>query len=81
MISSPATLFLCLGILYCGEKAEIENALNIAAEEGEWHRKKKKMCKNNLFLHQPNPSLIGLCNLLNLSQIMSSFRLSTAVNF
>lgn len=31
-----------LGILYCGEKAEIEHALNIAAEEGEWHREKKE---------------------------------------
>lgn len=42
MISLSVTLFLCLGILYCGEKAEIENALNIATKEGEWHRKKKE---------------------------------------
>lgn len=42
MISS-VTLLPCLGVLYCGEKAEIENALNIAAKDGEWCRKKKNV--------------------------------------
>lgn len=42
---------------------------------------KMKMCKPKVFQHKTSPSLIGHCNLLHLSQIVSSFRLSTAVNF
>lgn len=41
----------------------------------------KKICKNKVFQHKTNPSLVGHFNLLNLSQIVSSFRLSTAANF
>jgi len=32
-----------------GKKVEIENALNIAAKDGEWHRKKRNCVKMKYF--------------------------------